>query len=1008
MRFTGTFELGQGGPGYVILNAPGVTATPSAPSASTGVVTVKLGGVKLRNVAQQVGLDFRQGSFRYGMSSDYKAMMGGGLCWLDYNNDGWQDLYVVNSYSDADTTKWAANGGLPRSALFENVHGKFVNVSRGSHADLAVKGDGCVAADFNGDGRTDLLVTTTDGVKLLWNNGNGTFTEGARAAGMTASGWYTGAAVADVNGDGRPDVFVAGYTDLNDPVPGSTAGFPTNDAGVRDLLYLNEGPGANGRSRFREVGVAAGLESANFSHGLGALFTDYNGDGRPDLYVANDEDPNYLYENVAWPGGAKSDPAGLGFRFEERAAAEGVADRYAGMGVAAADFNGDGRGDLFVTNSRREPSAAYVRTAKAGAPAFANVRSAVTPALGTGFAGWGDSWVDLANRGKLDLVLAAGQIPVTSLKGDAEPVRVLAGLQGSRAPERFGSAVAALGSGLTLNGRGLAAADADNDGRMDIAINTIGGKLVLLRSNGPVGHWLDVKLDTFAPGATVTAVLPSGQKLVREVQAGSSYLSSEDPRVHFGLGSATTVRSLVVRFPDGGVTRLSDVAANRIVAVKRPAVAARTTAAAHSYLVAGCTPANLGGRSVARVWDDAARAELQRGLAAPTTQARDLFHLSAAMWDAWAAYDAKAEGYIVNPKATATDVTSAREAAISFAAYRVLLWRASYGANLEQTFGSLNATMRSLCYSDGFTSTTGTSPAALGNRIAAAVIAYGRHDGSLEQQHYADPSYQPQNAPMVVSAPGSSMHDPTLWQPLALGQVAAQGLAPIPAEVQTFVGAQWGHVRAFAPLPADPGAPPIGDATSASYKRAAVDVIRATSGAGTALVGSSPVDWNARARTSSLAADVKLYFALNAALHDAAIATYGAKRTYQTARPISMIRYLSFEEPAAARVRTERAAQRTGLRPHAQRLGARHALDADHPDAAVAGLGLGRKRVRRRRRRGARAGGRADGRAGRARRASRPASTSRPTTARDRSSARSRAGTRSRSRGATPPAPRSR
>ncbi len=823
-------------------------------------------------------------------------MMGGGLCWLDYNNDGWEDLYVVNSYSDADTTKWATNGGLPRSALFENVHGKFVNVSRGSHADLAVKGDGCVAADFNGDGRTDLLVTTTDGVKLLWNNGNGTFTEGARAAGMTAFGWYTGAAVADVNGDGRPDVFVSGYTDLNDPVPGSTAGFPTNFAGVRDLLYLNEGPGANGHSRFREVGVAAGLESANFSHGLGALFTDYNGDGRPDLYVANDEDPNYLYANVAWPGGAKSDPAGLGFRFEERAAAEGVADRYAGMGVAAADFNGDGRGDLFVTNSRREPSAAYVRAAKAGAPAFASVRSSVTPALGTGFAGWGDSWIDLANSGKLDLVLAAGQIPVTSLKGDAEPVRVLAGLQGSRAPERFGSAVAALGDGLTLNGRGLAAADADNDGRMDIAINTIGGKLVLLRSNGPVGHWLDVKLDTFAPGATVTAVLPSGQKLVREVQAGSSYLSSEDPRVHFGLGSATTVRSLVVRFPDGGVTRLSDVAANRIVDVKRPAVAARTTAAARSYLVAGCTPANLGGHSVARVWDDAARAELQRGLAAPTTQARDLFHLSAAMWDAWAAYDAKADGYIVDPKATATDVASAREAAISFAAYRVLLWRASYGANLEQTFGSLNATMRSLCYSDGFTSTTGTTPAALGNRIAAAVIAYGRHDGSLEQQHYADPSYQPQNAPMVVSRPGASMHDPTFWQPLAFGQVAAQGLAPNPAQVQRFVGAQWGHVRAFAMRsPIDPGAPPIGDSTSASYKRAAVDVIRATSGAGTALVGSSPVDWNARARTSSLASDVKLYFALNAALHDAAIAAYGAKRTYQAPRPISMIRYLSFE-----------------------------------------------------------------------------------------------------------------
>ena len=231
---------------------------------------------------------------------------------------------------------------------------------------------------------------------------------------------------------------------------------------------------------------------------------------------------------------------------------------------------------------------------------------------------------------------------------------------------------------------------------------------------------------------------------MREVQAGSSYLSSEDPRVHFGLGDATTVRELVVRFPNGGgVTRLSDVRADRIVAVKRPpSVVVRAAAAeSASYALAGCTPRNLGGSSVARVWDEAALAALRNGLAAATVQARDLFHLSAAMWDAWAAYDPKADGYIVNDKATATDVTAARNAAISYAAYRLLLWRASYNANLEQTFGRLAATMRSLCYSSSFTTKTGDSPAALGNRIAAAVIAYGLRDGSLERQHYADPSY---------------------------------------------------------------------------------------------------------------------------------------------------------------------------------------------------------------------------------------------------------------------------
>lgn len=278
---------------------------------------------------------------------------------------------------------------------------------------------------------------------------------------------------------------------------------------------------------------------------------------------------------------------------------------------------------------------------------------------------------------------------------------------------------------------------------------------------------------------------------------------------------------------------------------------------------------------------------LRSGAASEPVQARDLFDLSSAMWKAWNA---------TGPKTAS--------AAISYAAYRLLLWQASFNSNLSRTFALLTNEMRALCYSPDFTATGGNSPAALGNRIAAAAIAAGAHDGSNEALHYADPTFTPRNQPLIVPAAGSTVHDATFWQPLALGTVQPHSLTATPSKVQAFVGAQWGHVRSFAlphsrrGLPLGPGVLPLGDPSGPGYKQAALAVLRATSGRGAGPRSWTPLDWNSlatRDASGDLARDVRLYLGLDAALNDAAVATWGAKRIYDGPRPISMIRYLAFQ-----------------------------------------------------------------------------------------------------------------
>jgi len=421
-----------------------------------------------------------------------------------------------------------------------------------------------------------------------------------------------------------------------------------------------------------------------------------------------------------------------------------------------------------------------------------------------------------------------------------------------------------------------------------------------------------------------------------------------------------------------------------LVGVVAVATATYSRADGPDYEVADCARADLGGRSVARVWNEALLELIRQVVPAPTVHARNLFHTSAAMWDAWAAYDPDADGYIVTEKAEApglggaqrsADVAAAREAAISYAVYRLLLWRYGTVSDLPAAAEQLDAVMASLCYRTDFESTEGDSPAALGNRIAAAVIEYGRDDGSLENERYVDSSFLPANDPLPVAESGTEMLDPNAWQPLALDEQIAQNGLPIPGTVQTVIGPQWGGVTSFAlppsddGTPVDPGPPPrLGDPlTDDAFKQAAVTVLRYSSqldpsdgveidigpgSLGDNTLGTNdgnghdvnpytgepyepdvvlradyarvvaeywadgpksetpPGHWNviANAVTDSpgferriggagvevdaLEWDVKLYFTLNGAVHDAAVAAWGLKGYYDSVRPISMIRYM--------------------------------------------------------------------------------------------------------------------
>ncbi|MBX2999533.1 MAG: VCBS repeat-containing protein [Caldilineaceae bacterium] len=507
--------------------------------------------LRLYDAADAARLHFIHGAFRESVAEDPVAMMGGGLCWLDFDQDGWLDLYVVNSHALHEVDLWQQEGGLPRNALFRNRgDGAFEDVSAGSGADLIMRGNGCVAGDINGNGYPDLYVTADGPNALLLNQGDGTFVDVAHDAGVDAPEWSTAAALADVDNDGLIDIFVGAYIDLEKTVPNPIGIFPQDFLGLPNRLYLNGGDGT-----FEEVTVAAGITHEERT--LGAIFTDVDGDGRLDLFVANDGEPNRLYHNI---GGAPGRP-----RFEDVTATAGVGDRNSGMGVSAGDYTGDGMPDLVITNFGMEYNSLYRNDGvKEGVPVFeyATFRMGLA-GFGREQTGWGVAWLDLNLDGHLDLFTAQGKVPVTGAESDREFIRFYR----NRGDGTFLDASRMVGQQEIgpLLARGMAVADYDNDGVLDLAIATIGGPLVLLKATGVDGNWLLVDLPYFSPGARLQATLPNGQTLVREIHSGSSYLASEETRFHLGLGEATEVARLKIDLPSGEQLVYENVEANQIL-----------------------------------------------------------------------------------------------------------------------------------------------------------------------------------------------------------------------------------------------------------------------------------------------------------------------------------------------------------------------------------------------------------------------------------------------------------
>jgi hypothetical protein len=499
--------------------------------------------------------------------------MSGGVAVIDYDRDGWPDIYFTN----AQSVEMALAGKKARSALYHNNHdGTFTDVTEKAGVGYPCWAMGAVVGDYNNDGWPDLLVTCFGGVVLYRNNGDGTFTDVSKQAGLSNdSQWATGAAFGDYDRDGWVDLFVSHYVDFHlDDLPAfgsrQTCKYrgidvqcgPRGLKGSSSSLYHNNGDGT-----FTDVSKKSGIRDVPAAFGLTAVWSDFDDDGRIDLFLANDAGRNYLYQNDG-SGHFKE----VGFAAGVAASQDGA--EQANMGVALGDYLHTGRFSIAITHFSDEYAALFRND---GGLSFTDVSytSAIAPST-TPYVGWGDAFLDFDNDGWLDLFLVNGHVYPQVDTAEAGPKYREPGLLFyNQRNGTFKDISKLVGPALPLPrvSRGVAVGDLFNDGRMDIVIENLkGGPTILQPQGGPANHWIDLELagsksNRLALNARVR-VTAGALVQTAAVLSGGSYLSQNDLRIHVGLGGASRVDKVEIFWPAGSTEVLTQLTADHVYDVK--------------------------------------------------------------------------------------------------------------------------------------------------------------------------------------------------------------------------------------------------------------------------------------------------------------------------------------------------------------------------------------------------------------------------------------------------------